>query len=165
LRLSSSQLWMILWIMQQCGAKDMPSFNAFRSMQTHIRKTTGVSSDPHKSDLGNLFYVNDVRDLIAKDFANPEVAPHIQKYPEDVEGGPISEIWQLKQGRWHEIPLDELTPSILIGYKHYYIHEIAELSAIVLSLLCGSFSRGRHMQTVTLWTKLCVSRSSFSLAA
>lgn len=66
LRLSSSQLRMILWIMQECGAKDVPSFNAFRSMQAHIRKMTGVRSEPHKSDLGNLFYVNDVRDLIAK---------------------------------------------------------------------------------------------------
>ncbi|KAJ6610166.1 hypothetical protein B0H10DRAFT_2293750 [Mycena sp. CBHHK59/15] len=128
LRLSSSQLRMILWIMKECSAKDVPSFNAFRSMQKHIRKTTGVRSELHKSDLGNLFYVNDVRDLISKDFSNPEVAPHIQKYPEDVDGGPISEIWQVKDGRWHDIPLDELAPSILIGYKRYYVHEIAELS-------------------------------------
>ncbi|KAJ7215182.1 hypothetical protein C8J57DRAFT_1600480 [Mycena rebaudengoi] len=128
LRLSSSQLKMILWMMRQCGAKDVLSFNAFREMQRRIRKTTGVRSEPHKSDLGNLFYVNDVRDLVAKDFANPEVALHIQKYPEDVDGGPISEIWQVKNGQWREIPLDELTPSILIGYKQYYIHEIAELA-------------------------------------
>ncbi|KAJ7202934.1 hypothetical protein C8J57DRAFT_1203274 [Mycena rebaudengoi] len=128
LRLSSSQLRMILWIMNECGAKDVPSFNAFRSMQTFIRKSTGVRSEAHRSDLGNIFYVNDVRDLIAKDFSNPEVAPHIQKYPEDVAGGPISEIWQVKDGRWHDIPLDALVPSILIGYKRYYIHEIAELS-------------------------------------
>ncbi|KAJ7483006.1 hypothetical protein B0H11DRAFT_1862828 [Mycena galericulata] len=119
---------MILWMMKECGAKDVPSFNAFRSMQKQIRETTGVRSEPHKSDLGNLFYVNDVRDLIAKDFSNPEVAPHIQKYPEDVAGGPISEIWQVKDGRWHDIPLDELAPSILTGNKRYYIHEIAELS-------------------------------------
>ncbi|KAJ7751043.1 hypothetical protein B0H16DRAFT_1887592 [Mycena metata] len=97
-------------------------------MQTHIRKTTGVRTEPHKSDLGNLFYVNDIRDLIAKDFANPEVAPYIQRYPEDVAGGPISEIWQVKDGKWHDIHLDALTPSILIGHHRYYIHEVAELS-------------------------------------
>ncbi|KAJ6532308.1 hypothetical protein DFH09DRAFT_1044141 [Mycena vulgaris] len=128
LRLSSSQLKMILWIMQQCGAKDVPSFNVFRSMQKHIREMTGVKSEAHKSDLGNLFYVNDIRDLIAKDFANPEVSPHIQKYPEDVAGGPISEIWQVKEGKWHNIHLDALTPSILIGYQRYYVHEVAELA-------------------------------------
>ncbi|KAJ6523088.1 hypothetical protein B0H10DRAFT_1864849, partial [Mycena sp. CBHHK59/15] len=64
------------------------------------------------------------------DFSNPEVAPHIQKYPEDVNGGSISEIWQVELGRWHNIPLDELTPSILIGYKHYYIHESIFLLSI-----------------------------------
>jgi hypothetical protein len=66
LRLSSSQLKMILWIMDACGARDVPSFNKFRAMQKHIRKTTGVRSEAHKSGLGNLFYVNDIRDLIAK---------------------------------------------------------------------------------------------------
>ncbi|KAJ6616562.1 hypothetical protein B0H10DRAFT_1949032 [Mycena sp. CBHHK59/15] len=99
----------------------------------------GVRSEPHKSNLGNLFYVNDVSNIYIvlihglnlwdqQDFSNPEVAPHIQKYPEDVNGGSISEIWQVELGRWHNIPLDELTPSILIGYKRYYIHEVAELS-------------------------------------
>ncbi|KAJ6620123.1 hypothetical protein B0H10DRAFT_2163604 [Mycena sp. CBHHK59/15] len=127
LRLSSSQLKMILWIMDACGVKDVPSFNAFRAMQKHIRKMTGVKSEVHKSSLGNLFYVNDIRDLIAKDFANPEVAPHIQKYPEDVASGSVSEIWQVKEGKWHNIPVDELTPSILVGHARYYIHEVAEL--------------------------------------
>ncbi|KAJ6601678.1 hypothetical protein B0H10DRAFT_1958311 [Mycena sp. CBHHK59/15] len=122
------QLKMILWIMDACGARDVPSFNKFRAMQKHIRKMTGVRSEAHKSSLGNLFYVNDIRDLIAKDFANPEVALHIQKYPEDVDGGPVSEIWQVKEGKWHNIPLDELTPSILVGHARYYIHEAAELS-------------------------------------
>ncbi|KAJ7122381.1 hypothetical protein C8R44DRAFT_736072 [Mycena epipterygia] len=31
LQLSSSQFKMILWIMEACGAKDVPSFNAFRA--------------------------------------------------------------------------------------------------------------------------------------
>ncbi|KAJ7442085.1 hypothetical protein B0H11DRAFT_1749386 [Mycena galericulata] len=127
LRLSSSQFKMILWIMKECGAKDVPSFNAFRSMQKHTRGMTGVRTEAHNSDLRNLFYVNDIRDLIAKDFANPEVSPHIQKYPEDVAGGPISEIWQVKDGKWHDIALDALTPSILINAHRYYIHEVAEL--------------------------------------
>ncbi|KAJ7099940.1 hypothetical protein B0H15DRAFT_771035 [Mycena belliarum] len=128
LRMSSSQFKMILWIMKECGARDVPSFNAFRAMQKHVRQMTGVRSEAHKSDLGNLFYVNDIRDLIAKDFANPEVSPYIQKYPEDVAGGPVSEMWQVKDGKWHDIPLDMLTPSILIRNHRYYIHEVAELS-------------------------------------
>ncbi|KAJ7030576.1 hypothetical protein C8F04DRAFT_904742, partial [Mycena alexandri] len=126
LRLSSSQLKMILWIMEECGARDVPSFNGFRAMQKQIRKTTGVKSEAHKSGLGNLFYVNDIRDLIAK--VCRLIALYIQKYPEDVAGGPISEIWQVKDGKWHDIPLDELTSSILVGHARYYVHEITELS-------------------------------------
>ncbi|KAF8804945.1 hypothetical protein BYT27DRAFT_7105790, partial [Phlegmacium glaucopus] len=61
------------------------------------------------------------------DFANPEVAPHIQPFPEDVDGGPISEMWQVPNGRWYEIPDDKRMPSILEQNKHYYIHEVAEL--------------------------------------
>ncbi|KAJ7144866.1 hypothetical protein C8R43DRAFT_891028 [Mycena crocata] len=128
LRLSSSQVKMVLWVMRECGARDVPSFKALRAMQQRIRGTCGINTDPHKSDLGNLFYTNDIRSLVANDFSNPQVSPHIQKYPEDVAGGPVSEIWQVENGRWHEIPLDELTPSILVGVKRYYIHEIAELT-------------------------------------
>ncbi|KAJ6615312.1 hypothetical protein B0H10DRAFT_2164899 [Mycena sp. CBHHK59/15] len=139
LRLSSSQIKMILWVMRECGAHNVPSFKALRATQKRIRDTCGIKTEPYKSDLGtgekiemlnqcgNLFYTNDIRALIANDFANPQVSLHIQKYPEDVAGGPVSEIWQLEKGRWCEIPLDELTPSILIGLKHYYIHEIVEL--------------------------------------
>ncbi|KAJ6543322.1 hypothetical protein B0H10DRAFT_1854370 [Mycena sp. CBHHK59/15] len=117
LRLSSSQIKMVLWAMRECGAHDVPSFKALRATQKRIRDTCGIKTEPYKSDLGNLFYTNDIRALIANasDFANPQVSPHIQKYPEDVAGGPVSEIWQLEKGCWREIPLDELTPSILIG--------------------------------------------------
>ncbi|KAJ7692285.1 hypothetical protein B0H17DRAFT_903860, partial [Mycena rosella] len=128
LRLSSSQIKMVLWVMRECDARDVPSFKALRAMQKRIRGSCGIKTDLHKSDLGNLFYTNDIRDLISNDFANPQVAPYIQKYPEDVAGGPISEIWQVENGRWREIPLDEPTPSILIGVKRFYIHEIVELT-------------------------------------
>lgn len=63
-----------------------------------------------------------------QDFANPEVAPLIQKYPEDVNGRPISEIWQVPGGRWHEIPRNMLMPSVVVGTKHFYIHKVAELN-------------------------------------
>lgn len=66
LRMSSSQFKMILWVMRECGARDVPSFKAFRAMQKHIRDFCGVTTTPHKSDIGNVFHVNDIRDMIAK---------------------------------------------------------------------------------------------------
>ncbi|KAI0915350.1 hypothetical protein AcV5_003845 [Taiwanofungus camphoratus] len=103
LHLSGSQLKMIFWIMRECGARNVPSFKAFRAMQKKVRHSCGVSTDPHVSDLGNFFYINNIQELISKDFANPEIATHIQKYPEDVNGGPVSEIWQVHKGRWQKI--------------------------------------------------------------
>lgn len=35
-------------------------------------------------------------------------------------------MWQVPNGRWIELPLDELPPSILIENKRFYIHELAE---------------------------------------
>ncbi|KAJ4464605.1 hypothetical protein C8R41DRAFT_872068 [Lentinula lateritia] len=127
LRLSSSQLKIFLWIMRVCGAKDVPSFKALRQAQKQIRDNCSVRVTPSKSDFGNLFYTTNICDIVAQDMANPEVAPMIHVYPEDVHGSPISEMWQVPNGRWLELPLDFLTPSILINNKRHYIHEVAQL--------------------------------------
>lgn len=130
--------------MRECGARDVPSFKAFRAMQAHIRNVSGVSVTASTSDIGNVFYTTDIRDLVSKvniidfsfnnhhimcgpvqDFANPEVAPSLQRHPEDVVGGSISEMWQVPNGRWHELPRDKLMPSILVGMKRFYIDEVA----------------------------------------
>jgi hypothetical protein len=66
--------------------------------------------------------------ILLQDFANPEVAPLIQKYPEDMNGKPISEMWQVPNGQCHEIPCDMLMPSLLVGTRRFYIHKVAELS-------------------------------------
>lgn len=41
--------------------------------------------------------------------------------------GSISEIWQVPNGRWLELPQDMLPPSLLVNNKRFYIHEVAEL--------------------------------------
>jgi hypothetical protein len=66
LRLSGSQLKMILWIMRECGAKSVPSFQAFRKMQGHLRGLCGTPSEEQTSSLGNRFYINNIRDHVKK---------------------------------------------------------------------------------------------------
>jgi hypothetical protein len=60
---------------------------------------------------------------------NPQVAPLIHRYPQDMEGGPISELHQVPapHGRWFEIGQDLLPPSVLVAHKRFYIHELTEL--------------------------------------
>jgi hypothetical protein len=66
LRLSSSQMKMVLWIMRECGARDVPSFKKFRAMQEHLRTKCGVTTKASTSDLRNVFYTTDIRDLISR---------------------------------------------------------------------------------------------------
>ncbi|KAL1694690.1 hypothetical protein GGG16DRAFT_46832 [Schizophyllum commune] len=127
LRLSSAQLKIVLWLLRETGARDVPSFNRFRTMQEQLRTTTAIRTDAHKSDIGNTFHANDINDIIAQDFSNPQNAHLIQKFPEVVEDGPISEVWQFPDGRWRELPIDELMPSILVQDRRFYVHEVAEL--------------------------------------
>ncbi|KAJ7266016.1 hypothetical protein C8J57DRAFT_1436108 [Mycena rebaudengoi] len=126
LRMSSNQFKMILWILSQCNVADVPSYNAFRSMQDRLRGLCGSEPVPYTSSIGNRFFVNDIRDSIARDFANPEIAKHLQFYPEETDG-PISEVWQAE--RWKEFKPSELTPMFARGLRQFYIDEVAELDS------------------------------------
>ncbi|PBK86015.1 hypothetical protein ARMGADRAFT_1047955 [Armillaria gallica] len=58
------------------------------------------------------------------DFSNPEVAKHLQFYPEET-GGPVSEVWQAE--RWKEFKPSELMPMYSRGLRQFYIEELAQL--------------------------------------
>jgi hypothetical protein len=57
---------MILWLLKECKVKDVPSFGAFRKLQRRLRDTCGTEPTSHTSSLGNIFYVNDVRQSVAR---------------------------------------------------------------------------------------------------
>ncbi|KAF7304084.1 hypothetical protein MIND_00639900 [Mycena indigotica] len=85
-----------------------------------------IASEPQKirTSLGNIFYINDIRATIARDFANPVVAQHIHLFPEDVsKGKPISETWQAE--RWKEYEPTQLTPMFSRGQRRFWVDELA----------------------------------------
>ncbi|KAJ6456513.1 hypothetical protein C8R45DRAFT_1056469 [Mycena sanguinolenta] len=124
LRMSSNQFKMILWILKECNVSNVPSYNGFRKIQERLRTLCGSEPQLYTSSIGNRFYVNDIRETIARDFSNPEVAKYLQFYPE-VTDGPISEVWQAE--RWKEFKPSELTPMYASGQRQFYIDEIAIL--------------------------------------
>ena len=65
LRVLDSLMKVFLSILRECGAPDVPSFKHLRDTQTKLRDTTGATSKLHKSAHGNLFYMNDIRKIIA----------------------------------------------------------------------------------------------------
>ncbi|KAF8056083.1 hypothetical protein FPV67DRAFT_1732296 [Lyophyllum atratum] len=124
LRMSGSQLRMILWLLKESGVRDVPSCDAFRKMQTSLRDLCGSIPKHYTSSIGNHFYTNDIRESIARDFSNPEIAKHLHLYPEETTG-PISEVWQAE--RWKEFKPSELTPMFSRGLRQFYIDELAQL--------------------------------------
>lgn len=55
----------VIWMMKECGTKDVPSFSALRKKQKALTDDVGLKSRHHVSALGNHFYMNHPIDLIA----------------------------------------------------------------------------------------------------
>ncbi|KAL1757677.1 hypothetical protein FB107DRAFT_289061 [Schizophyllum commune] len=125
LRLSSAHLRIILWLLKECGVRNVPSYDKLRKIQSSLTEVCGAKTIPHKSFLGNRFFTNNIAESIALDFANPEIAEHLQFYPEET-AGPISEVWQAE--RWKEFPPEERTPMFSRGLKRFFIEELCRLS-------------------------------------
>ncbi|KAJ7902860.1 hypothetical protein B0H14DRAFT_2329467 [Mycena olivaceomarginata] len=123
-RFSSAQMSLIIHFARQLGAPDVPSLKGFRKMQQMLQSTCGNEPVKITSQFGNVFYMNDIRETLARDMANPLVAPHMHFYPEETDG-PISETYQAE--RWMEYTPSQLTPMFSKGHKQFWIEELAQL--------------------------------------
>ncbi|CAE6444763.1 unnamed protein product [Rhizoctonia solani] len=125
LRLSTEHLKLIMWVMEEAGCHNIPTFNKLRSTQQQLRNICSVQSHQYQSSKGNVFDMLDIPQLIGRDLSNPIVAPHLVFYPED-SGNTLAESWQAD--KWKDkIPLDQLTPMYADGNKFYYVNELAHL--------------------------------------
>ncbi|KAK7472846.1 hypothetical protein VKT23_000953 [Stygiomarasmius scandens] len=124
LQLSTNHLKMIIWVMCNCNPNEVPTYKSFRQEQTNLQQASGVPSIMYKSQCGDIFYLNDVVDLMKKNFENPETAKHIMLYPEDVDNKSQSEFMQFSHLQEHP---EQLIPSYHQGSKMYYVDELAVL--------------------------------------
>ncbi|KAH6905394.1 hypothetical protein BKA70DRAFT_1387014 [Coprinopsis sp. MPI-PUGE-AT-0042] len=126
LRLSGNHFQLILWLLKECRLQNVPSYSGFRDLQNKLRSTCGSEPVRHVAESsGNVFHVNDIRDSIARDFSNPQVAEHLHFYPEEAQGA-VSEVWQAE--RWKEYTPSQLTPMYSNGRCQFYIDELAGLA-------------------------------------
>ncbi|KAF9016214.1 hypothetical protein BDZ89DRAFT_1217262 [Hymenopellis radicata] len=125
-RISQSMMRIIIWVLRETGARDVPSFDRLRKVQTKLRAECGVPTLSFTSTLGNVFYLNDPRTLIAKDWATAEIRKQIRVYPEIPEDGVIREIWHAEKWR-RGMDTSLLSPMFDASGKHYYVDELAML--------------------------------------
>jgi hypothetical protein len=123
-RFTGDQISLILHFATKLGVANVPSLKSFRKIQKTLQLSCGNKPKKSTSHLGNIFYMNDIRDTLAADMANPLVAPHLHFYPEETTG-PISETFQAE--RWMEYTPSQLTPMYSRGNKRFWIEEIAQL--------------------------------------
>ncbi|KAJ6448104.1 hypothetical protein C8R45DRAFT_1115491 [Mycena sanguinolenta] len=122
-RFTGAQLSLVIHFAKSLGAPNVPSLKGLRRIQKELHLKCGKEPVKVNSAMGNILFMNDLRESIANDFANPLVAPHLQLYPEEVESD-ISENWQSE--RWREYSPEQLTPMFAKGYKRFWIEELAQ---------------------------------------
>ncbi|KAJ7349930.1 hypothetical protein DFH08DRAFT_913873 [Mycena albidolilacea] len=122
LRVLSSLMRAILWVLKEARCKDVPSFDRLRKVQKDLCSECGIPSIPCKSVQSNIFFMNDPRKIIAQDWSNPATRKLIRVYPEIPEDGIIREFWWRKT-----MDLDVLSPMYNAAGKHYYVNEVSRL--------------------------------------
>jgi hypothetical protein len=78
LRLSGNLLRMVFWILKECGVQGVPSYEAFRKMQSDLRDKCGSEPTLGQSMLGNIFYMNNIQESIARvGFSPVSIMSHV----------------------------------------------------------------------------------------
>ncbi|KAJ7748839.1 hypothetical protein B0H14DRAFT_3603884, partial [Mycena olivaceomarginata] len=109
---TSAQMALIIHFANQLGAADVPSLKGLRKIQQNLQLNCGSKPVKTQSHLGNIFYMNNIRESISRDMANPLVAPH--KHIRRPDG------WNIRPA--------QLTPMLSRGFKRFWIEELARLS-------------------------------------
>ncbi|KAJ7196272.1 hypothetical protein GGX14DRAFT_403477 [Mycena pura] len=127
LPVSESLMRTFIWILKECGAKDVPSLDALRKTQKTLRSQCGIPTIPCTSVQGKNFCINDPTAIIRMECANPEIRSQFHLYPEINTNGSISQIWH------GEKICKALNPTLLTpmfdagnGF-YYYTDEVALL--------------------------------------
>ncbi|KAG1832128.1 hypothetical protein EV424DRAFT_1313330, partial [Suillus variegatus] len=84
---SDAQKKAVLNWAKQLGAKNVPSLDGTKKCQLFIEDLVGRPTEKVTAQSGNIFYINDIANAIAKDYANPLTRFAMQDYPEDCGKG------------------------------------------------------------------------------
>ncbi|KZP14122.1 hypothetical protein FIBSPDRAFT_752284, partial [Athelia psychrophila] len=121
LRFSRAQQQAVLLWAKDLGA-DVPSLARLRKCQAALKTATGDPTSQQESGRGNVWCLNEIRDAIAKDIANPITHPDMAFYPEDLKGK-LGEVWHGTK-MLQDVPDHILTPMIRHKQVSYFVDEL-----------------------------------------
>ncbi|KAJ7904831.1 hypothetical protein B0H13DRAFT_2510580 [Mycena leptocephala] len=144
LPVSESLMRTFIWILKQCGARDVPSLDALRKTQRALRSHCGVPTISCNSVHGKFFCINDPKaiirmvsfplfsqfetEIIVQECANPAIRSQFHLYPEVNTNGFVSEIWHGDK-LCKQLNPSLLTPMFDAGQGvHYYLDELSQLT-------------------------------------
>ena len=55
-----------MWMLREAGVRDVPSVASLREMQSRLRAESGIPTHRYESAQGNVYFMNDVREMIAR---------------------------------------------------------------------------------------------------
>ncbi|TFK16634.1 hypothetical protein FA15DRAFT_606703, partial [Coprinopsis marcescibilis] len=79
---SDKQMNIILWS-HRCMGVPVPSTCSMKRVQEVLQKLCGIRTSRYRGAFGNIYYVNDFHGMIAQEFANPRVPPHLHFLPDE----------------------------------------------------------------------------------
>ncbi|KAI5995587.1 hypothetical protein EDD15DRAFT_2134054, partial [Pisolithus albus] len=118
---SEAQKRAILSWAKELGARDVPSLYSLNCCHEEIKKLVGDPTKKVVSASANVFYINDVANAIAKDYANPLTRFAMQDFPEDGGKG-MSQVFHGEK-LLHELPSP---PAVRVDGTIYFVDELLQ---------------------------------------
>ncbi|KIN94071.1 hypothetical protein M404DRAFT_169286 [Pisolithus tinctorius Marx 270] len=118
---SEAQMRAVLDWAKELGARDVPSLYAIKQHQKYLQDTVGDPTTRVVSPSGNIFYVNNIANVIAKDYANPLTRFSMQDFPED-RGNGRSQVFHGDK-LLHELPSP---PAARVNGTIYFVDELLQ---------------------------------------
>ncbi|KAG1797672.1 hypothetical protein EV424DRAFT_1333215 [Suillus variegatus] len=120
---SEAQKKALLHWARELGMQDVPSLKAVKQWKAHVKAVVGDPTKQVTTRSGNIFYINDVANAIAKNYANPLTWFAMQDYPEDGGKG-MSQVFN-----GTKMLLDSSCPSppaVQVEGKIYFVNELLQ---------------------------------------
>ncbi|KAG1879856.1 hypothetical protein F4604DRAFT_1923063 [Suillus subluteus] len=121
---SDGQKKAILNWAKELGARDVPSFGAVKKVQKHINRLVGDPTEKVTARSGDIFYINNVAESIARDYVNPLTRFTMQDHPEDGGDG-MSQVFNSTK-MLLDLPSP---PAVRVDGTIYFVNELLQESS------------------------------------